>query len=601
MNGGWRDRTLLDLLTELGLELLPERDLPTDGWSGATFTSLVDSDGRRFVLKRTSLERRLDRPGDTRHGPSRGLVRRPAPRRARVDPEVDVAVSGRGRRWVGRGDRHARPVERADRVGAARPRPGHRSAHPRSGAARPRPAARGPMGVDRRWGERARRTAGAPLVSTPGTADAVVAALGRALPRRRESRRRAIPGGLGGVPPPGPVERAWSSSTASTRTPRRWSWRSRSCHGSASTATSSSRTSPCCPVMTVAFIDWQMTMRRRSRSSWAGSSSSNSGSPPARSRRRSSRRYRDAPRPTTSARVPRGRMRPGQGGRRLGRCSGDLTWIVGLLLRGWRKGLDAEAGVTLPSGDDRCGRPRVVVRARGRGCRAPALTPSARGGEVAAREDDQGVDHRRPRPRRRGSRSRERRAARSARAGHPGSGTASTAGGPAASGQSEPSDLEEVRDQHERERDAQGRRQPVERDRRRERDRREGAEQQHAVQPEERQVAHSELVQRGPSRPCRPASPRVRAATVTADEQRRRQGEPSRTGLAARSAGRAAPRACRAGARPATAAAANPTANTRFSADRERVDEPEGDGAGQAEDVAAAELGELRRDERRCR
>lgn len=28
----------------------------------------------------------------------------------------------------------------------------------------------------------------------------------------------------------------------------------------------------------------------------------------------------------------------------------DLCWIVGLLLRGWRKGLDAEAGVELPSG-----------------------------------------------------------------------------------------------------------------------------------------------------------------------------------------------------------------------------------------------------------
>ena len=28
----------------------------------------------------------------------------------------------------------------------------------------------------------------------------------------------------------------------------------------------------------------------------------------------------------------------------------DLTWIVGLLLRGWRKGLDAEDEVTLPSG-----------------------------------------------------------------------------------------------------------------------------------------------------------------------------------------------------------------------------------------------------------
>ena len=28
----------------------------------------------------------------------------------------------------------------------------------------------------------------------------------------------------------------------------------------------------------------------------------------------------------------------------------DLTWIVGLLLRGWRKGLDAEAGAVLGSG-----------------------------------------------------------------------------------------------------------------------------------------------------------------------------------------------------------------------------------------------------------
>ena len=28
----------------------------------------------------------------------------------------------------------------------------------------------------------------------------------------------------------------------------------------------------------------------------------------------------------------------------------DLAWISGLVLRGWRKGLDAEAGITLPSG-----------------------------------------------------------------------------------------------------------------------------------------------------------------------------------------------------------------------------------------------------------
>jgi hypothetical protein len=28
----------------------------------------------------------------------------------------------------------------------------------------------------------------------------------------------------------------------------------------------------------------------------------------------------------------------------------DLSWIVGLLLRGWRKGIDAEAGAVLGSG-----------------------------------------------------------------------------------------------------------------------------------------------------------------------------------------------------------------------------------------------------------
>jgi hypothetical protein len=55
MTRGWRDRTLLELLTEYGLELLPEHDFPNDGWSGATFTSLLDGYGRRFILKRTSL------------------------------------------------------------------------------------------------------------------------------------------------------------------------------------------------------------------------------------------------------------------------------------------------------------------------------------------------------------------------------------------------------------------------------------------------------------------------------------------------------------------------------------------------------------------
>lgn len=51
---GWRDRPLADLLGEYGLTGVPERPFPTDGWSGATFTTIDRADGRRFVLKRAS-------------------------------------------------------------------------------------------------------------------------------------------------------------------------------------------------------------------------------------------------------------------------------------------------------------------------------------------------------------------------------------------------------------------------------------------------------------------------------------------------------------------------------------------------------------------
>jgi len=50
----WRDRALVDLLATHGLAGAVERPFPTDGWSGASFTSL-ERDGRRYVLKRTSL------------------------------------------------------------------------------------------------------------------------------------------------------------------------------------------------------------------------------------------------------------------------------------------------------------------------------------------------------------------------------------------------------------------------------------------------------------------------------------------------------------------------------------------------------------------
>ncbi len=50
---GWRDRPLADLLDASGLAGVAEQPLATDGWSGATFTTLERGD-ERFVLKRAS-------------------------------------------------------------------------------------------------------------------------------------------------------------------------------------------------------------------------------------------------------------------------------------------------------------------------------------------------------------------------------------------------------------------------------------------------------------------------------------------------------------------------------------------------------------------
>ena len=74
----------------------------------------------------------------------------------------------------------------------------------------------------------------------------------------------------------------------------------------------------------------------------------------------------------------------------------DLTWIVGLLLRGWRKGLDAEAGVVLGSGiaatDDLAW---WSTRAR-RGGGATALTLPYPSADTSAEEPSHAQD--RPEP-----------------------------------------------------------------------------------------------------------------------------------------------------------------------------------------------------------
>ena len=50
----WQDTPLDELLAALGLDGVVETEFPTDGWSGSRFTRLVRSDGAAFVLKRTS-------------------------------------------------------------------------------------------------------------------------------------------------------------------------------------------------------------------------------------------------------------------------------------------------------------------------------------------------------------------------------------------------------------------------------------------------------------------------------------------------------------------------------------------------------------------
>ena len=49
----WQQIPFESLLAEHGLAGLPEREFPTDGWSGARF-SMIERGSDRFVIKRTS-------------------------------------------------------------------------------------------------------------------------------------------------------------------------------------------------------------------------------------------------------------------------------------------------------------------------------------------------------------------------------------------------------------------------------------------------------------------------------------------------------------------------------------------------------------------
>ena len=348
MTGSWRDRTLLDLLTEHGLELRPEHAFPTDGWSGATFTGLIDPLGRHFVLKRTSLATdwiaRATHDDDLREG---WLAARPTGAMAWL-PRTSIAYLGA----AADGDGVAILMPDLSTELIAWERPGHDPvindptlrrviesvarlhAMPWSrilessaeGAAQPAPP----------WCPLAERLT---LLARPSAAAYASAGnpVGQrflagwdAFDRRAPAAARALVDVLSENPAPLVSALAGLPSVG--------------LHGDLKLANIAML-----PDDRVGFIDWQMTMRAPIAVDLGWFLVSNSGSLAATPESVVGE-YRQA------LEWDSGRWGFGSDAHDFAGLAGDwptqldLTWLVGLLLRGWRKGLDADAGVMLPSG-----------------------------------------------------------------------------------------------------------------------------------------------------------------------------------------------------------------------------------------------------------
>jgi len=344
MVGSWRDRTLLDLLTEHGLELSPEHAFPTDGWSGATFTGLVDPAGRHFVIKRTSLATdwiaRATRDADLREG---WLAARPTGTLAWL-PRMSVAYLGA----AADGDGAAILMPDLSTELIAWERPGHDPVIDDPTLRRVIEAVARLHAMP--WSRVLERDAEPPppwcplperltLLARPSAAG--YAAEGNpvgprflagwdAFDRRAPDAARELVDRLGSDPAP--------LVAALERLPVV------GLHGDLKLANVA-----LLPEDRVGFIDWQMATRAPLAVDLGWFLVSNSGSLPADPETIVGE-YRQA------LEWDSGRWGFGSEPHDFGALTGDwatqvdLTWIVGLLLRGWRKGLDAEAGVVLASG-----------------------------------------------------------------------------------------------------------------------------------------------------------------------------------------------------------------------------------------------------------
>jgi Phosphotransferase enzyme family len=348
MTGSWRDRTLLELLTEFGLELLPEHDFPTDGWSGATFTSLVDGYGRRFVLKRTSMAvdwiARATLDHDLREGWMASFGSRELGWvRAEAVPYLGAAADGDGVAilspdlsneliaWERPGHDPVIDDETLRRVLQAMARL-HATPWSRSVEAALEQDSRPPPP----WCPLAERlTLLAPQAAARYKADGDL--VGDRFLAGWEAFERAAPSGAWDL-----VERLGADASPLVLALEVLPWVG--LHGDLKLANVA-----LLPDGEVGFIDWQMTMRAPVAVELGWFLVSNSGSLPV-GPDEVLRVYRDA------LEWDSGRWGFGSEPNDFAGLAGDwdlqrdLTWIIGLLLRGWRKGLDAQAGLRLPSG-----------------------------------------------------------------------------------------------------------------------------------------------------------------------------------------------------------------------------------------------------------
>jgi phosphotransferase family enzyme len=348
MTVGWRDRTLLDLLGEHGLEHMPEHEFPNDGWSGATFTSLVDLYGRRYVLKRTSLARdwiaRATRDDALREGWLAGL----APGTLAWVPHAAVPYLGA----AADGDGVAILLPDLSNELIAWERPGHDPAIDRATLDRvlgamarlhARPWSRILDGATERNGDPPppwcplleRLTLLSPVAAAGYAADdnpvgARFLAGWDAFDRRASAAARELVETLAANPAPLAAALAPLPTVG--------------LHGDMKLANVALLADG-----QVGFIDWQMTLRAPLAVELGWFLVSNSGSLPDPPDEVMGS-YRDA------LERDGGSSDPDAEGHGADALVGDwehqldLTWIIGLLLRGWRKGLDADAGAILPSG-----------------------------------------------------------------------------------------------------------------------------------------------------------------------------------------------------------------------------------------------------------